>query len=241
MSSRQFASFSLIAGLVLFNSSLAKSAVLEVSNPSFESPAIGDGTETTTVPNWITLTGSSLTRNPIAGDVKQANASFVTENSNLLATDGSQIMKLGSGTDAYIPLTGYTLAPGQNWNISVDVAWPTDAGSSARIGTLRLTSADNLGNFVAAANHGVFMTGPVLFTTNGWFTLNFNITTLNDASFNSAFNGDTPVIMLRNSATDGFLYFDNLRGTTTATFVAPEPGSLLLMGAVASAMLLRRR
>lgn len=123
----------------------------------------------------------------------------------------------------------------------MDFAWPVDAGSDFRIAALRLTTTDHLGDFVPAANNGVFISTPITFGTNGWHTASFNISTLNDAGF-APYNGKTPVIMIRNSSTEGALYFDNLRGETTATYTpVPEPTSIMLLAGLAGAMTLRRR
>lgn len=113
MSAKRFVDRLMVfVGVVGLNVGGADAAPIQVSNPSFESPVVSSGSATSDVPGWIASAGSISTRRPVAGDVKQVNGSFVVENSSVLATQGSQVIKLAAGTDAYIPLTGYTLAPG---------------------------------------------------------------------------------------------------------------------------------
>jgi hypothetical protein len=167
----------------------------------------------------------------------------------MVSTDGSNVL-VGTAVGAiYTTLHGYTLAPGQTWSFTLDVA-ATHAPQNTVIG-FHLTTADNLGIFVPAATGGAGLLNPVSANFNGWYSPTFSATTANDANFLTNFDGKTPVLQIILAYYNGSpptypLYIDNIRGTTTATFNSslvpsiPEPGCLALLVLTGAAVLSRR-
>jgi hypothetical protein len=213
-------------------------AIIQISSPSFETPDLPDGTQQLSPQSWTISAGAAYTRDPAAGDVTRTSGITVLP-SAVLSTDGSQVAKLDPESAMYIPLLGYQFANGQTWSLQVDFAWTSEgAQNTMRTAYLRLTTADQLASVGVGQAAGIGF-NPSL-SADGWTTLTFT-GTLSNAT---AFVGKTPVIELMTQSSTGSIYFDNLRGTTTAPFDAnllPEPASLSLLATAALPILARRR
>jgi hypothetical protein len=211
-------------------------AVIQMANPSFETPGLADGAQAANVPGWVVTSGSAAVRDPAAGDVLVGTSVSTVGPSSTLSTDGDQLARVAAGSVMYVPLLGYTFANGQSWQVSVDVAWPSDGTQGTmRVARMQLTTADQLGSWVPAGAASFIGFSPSVSVT-GWTTIGFNVTLSNAA----AFVGKVPVIALMTPNSTESMYFDNVRGTTTATYdesAVPEPGAVgLVVGAVGVAM-----
>jgi hypothetical protein len=232
---------SAVAGVVVaVAAAICPGAVIQMSNPSFEGPDVADGGQQANPPGWVVTGGAGYTRDAAAGEVLRYDGVTSTNvASSVLSKDGEQVAKLDASSAMYMPLLGYTFANGQNWQLAVDVAWPSGGTLDMRFATLRLTTADQLGTFVPAANASWAAFGGGT-SVDGWTTLQFNVTLSNA----TAFVGKTPVVEFLTSQPTGPMYFDNLRGTTTAVFDAsalPEPGVLSTAMAGLVPLVRRRR
>lgn len=218
-------------GVLVFESG---AAAIEISYPSFEMPALSDGGSSSSVPGWVLTGGMVETRNLAVGEVVDPNG-FAADPDP--ATDGDQVVKISNNGEIRYHLDGYELVHGDNWTISVDLL--LDSNTALTIQRFMITTVENPTAILPTASrgfvnsHGTWQNASISFTVNSTWGR----------------DGETPMIVLNQEViTTGSNpgYFDNVRGTTTASYTAPpptvpEPGSLIGMLGLMGVLVGRKR